>query len=356
MKLKVIVFLALIIQIEVSSALEICENIFELSKNHLVADIVLRNGVRPKFSSNRYIVKRGLFEYLGQFESLEYKARRVSLAQELANLGSNDVVIDFGAGEGVAIEQLARMNSAEMIEEIQWRDFADRMDWRGEVINSTKLPYLLKNYNLKTKKLNSPLSQTSQDIARYTPADLDAYLFWSNILSYTDKPMSERPKFLGLTYELTRDPKMLKDVEIKYGKLLEEYHASEIPRFSIGIMYYGVASYSKNWDQMFSILLSRLKVGGKLFIYGAITEITFSIKNETTGVYENQKLKWGEFFRRYAKNIDVQIDQFSSNNIVFTKLNDHVEIPSLADGVIIGEVESPPHFERQYLGKNIIIK
>ncbi len=354
--MKIFIFCLSVFLGQVSFAELHCHSIFSTkNQEHQVADIVTRNGIRPKSSANRYIVKRGMFEYLGQFEALDFKSRRLSLAQELSKLSSNDVVIDFGAGEGVAIEQLAKMTTVEMIEELKWRDFADRMDWRGEIINSTKLPYLLKNYNSQTHVLHSPLSQDSQNLAKYTTSDLDAYLYWLNILSYTEKPFDKRPQFLGITYELTRDPLAIKGARLSYGKLLEDYRPQEIPNYSVGIMYYGVSAYSKNWDQMFSIILSRLNVGGKLFIYGAISEVEYQVFNEQLGSYEVKKLNWGEFFRRYSTGIDVQIDPSSTNNITVTKLSRDIEIPSLQSGKISGEAESPPHFVRRYNGRSLKI-
>ena len=46
-----------------------CEKIYSDHRSDMVADIVYRDGVQPKASATRYVTKRGLLEYMIQFES-----------------------------------------------------------------------------------------------------------------------------------------------------------------------------------------------------------------------------------------------------------------------------------------------
>lgn len=323
-----------------------CEKIYSDHRSDMVADIVYRDGVKPKASATRYVTKRGLLEYMIQFESLNKIYPSISLVSNLSRLGPQNVVVDFGSGEGFAIEDMRMLNAENLYQKkIKSMDFQSLAGAKGFKVSDKLMPYLYQNYSSEKNRVLFQHEHGAKPVSTIQNEDMIASSYWNRFFSFVNIPPSMRPKVVGITYEMKRAEPQVDGLKIFKGRLFEEISKSEIPMFDVGTLYFGVDAYTKKWSEAWIKILSRCKVGGKIFDHGSVAKVLVDDIDPQTGAkIGTKKVLWSQYLLHNSRGLKIIFDEQSPYTVVIEKMDTDVYLPELIYESQIGKEESPPEY------------
>lgn len=275
--------------------------------------------------TNDFSTERTAVEYLLKF-SIRSDNVTYSLAQDLLALKKEDVIVDFGSGEGIALSGFHQdLQTAIQLTDARAQSGRLKFDQHGSFSSFKKV--------------------LSEDGVKLSDPDHQA------IVEFLSKPLNERPRALGITYKMR--PAMHSDrLRFETDRLFEDIPLEEIPEYQVGMAYYGIPSYTKHLSETLYKMLSRLKVGGRLYIYGmdaVVTEpgkvasVIDRYESSLQGKIEGTSMD--HWLRSNAKGIKVHSSMGKNwGVIVLERTQNFIEIPRLQLEGRAGEGQQPPNY------------
>lgn len=275
--------------------------------------------------SNDFSTERTALEYLLKFSI--YNQELHSLSNDLLRLNRDDVVIDFGSGEGNALAGFYQ-NLQSVIDATVERSEAGRLKFDQQV----NLSHFLKSLNASSEQDIDPMFQA--------------------IKNFFQRPIDERPRGIGISFKMRTNREDSDRLQFITNRLFEDIRAEEIPEYSLGLAYYGVPAYTKHISTSLQTMLSRLKVGGKLYIYGLdsvvvepsqLDRVLERYKKESLGSVEGTAMDY--WLKSNAKGIKVNTTLGQNFGvIVIERTQDPLFIPELVLAARIGQSQQPPNY------------
>lgn len=312
-------------------SLNACSELFK-TESKLVSEHVLKKGLMRD--------DRILFEYMYAMNSYAdghfiFRDEAPGLAQKLNTLTKHKSVIDFGSGKSAAAQAIVMDQSV----------FLSQMARNLERLEALNYSYAYSFYN---KLLNG---ETNFD-------ELPAA--FTEMFQFISKPESEKPNVLAINFEPGVPNRRSAKLEIWNDRLFESIQASDLPEYSVGISYFGVPSYTKQMSDFFRKALSKLEVGGILYIKGVRAKVAYP-KDLAKVINLNQKLierkssspdkqstkYYGKSIYQWLKETGVGIKVLRSagyedSDFCIIKTQDKVYIPKTDWVMDLGSHKTPP--------------
>jgi len=290
---------------------------------------------------NTFMVNRTLFDYIKELYlaalGKDHQYKVFSFGSDLAHLNSNHRVIDFGSGQSIALKGIL-----------------------GNYTTSLRALYANMSAYIK-KEYGSDLDQefSEKTKARYIREKIISEKFSSDFLpllkSIISRPLRDKPNLIGITYKMSGDNVNQYDskLQIMKDRYFEDIPDSEIPRYDLGVSYYGVFSYTNKISQDLFKALNKLNVGGRLYIYGmesyiANREEVLKTETDLNGFIFGKKI--GEYLSAESQGIRVYSDLNNTKVIVIERTDQPLKIPLLNFVKVFGKSMHPPQMFYQPSG------
>jgi len=286
---------------------------------------------------HKFETHRTLSEYLIRMQTrIDYSSPTIRLSADLNQLKSSDYIVDFGSGEGVALKGLFETHTDSLALAIE-RNVDRKIDFlrrKGKDVNEDDRSQALKD-DLDQKLLTSSKDPQSYD----------------EIKNYLSRPISDKANTLGITYKINN---LLQNqnskFSIKSGRLYEDIPLTELPRYKLGLSYYGVFSYTKRLSLALFKSLYTLEQGGRLYIYGASPKMTDKSNLEST-IQKNQAELNGKahgidlkYWLSRVKGIKVYSHVNVIDVLVIERTDESLQVPVLDWVMQIGQSTTPPTY------------
>lgn len=279
--------------------------------------------------SNDFEVERTLLEYFSAFKISGIWGTD-SLSRDLLSLGGNDQIIDFGSGEGAAVVDIS----------------ADRNAFYRSIRLRAQSLFL---------KLHIRHQETTSEDQVY--ADMLAYakssgVDFEEVHSFLAKPTADRPQALGITYVMQTKKPASSKYSFLTGQLFENIPIKNIPIYRIGLSKIGIFSYTQKLSFDLSKALSRLQVGGRLYVYGMSARVVYpdELQKVSHDIQTNPKptdhgLSVAEWLQQNAAGVQVHTGSGQKSDVVvIEKISPTVTMPVLEYQGQIGTDSQPPSY------------
>ncbi len=294
--------LVLLLTFGLAEASELCPQLRE-SISKYVAEAI--KGER------QYEVERPLVTYMRELIVREqvyephFQVFNHTFTDDLYALKPNELWIDLGCGEGQAIIDA----------------YSKLSHFKSAMKNSR---YLIEN---------RPISEAQylfEKLGIYpsTPktSSTPRYQEWAHeFLKFLNRPNKEKPRAIGVTYEMKRKVPKNDKYEFKTGKLFSEYASSEFKNAKLITDFYGVNSYTKDLNGYLKKVFEILEVDGKIYIKNSHTYVHKKKKLFRKNPDEPQSL--ANWLAENAKGIKVH--DTGALTFMLEKTDEIVEIPTL---------------------------
>lgn len=279
-----------------------------------------------------YEIQRPLLIYLSQLKAANFTrgdARATNpmlLLVSLLESDSSTRIVEFGSGDGHAVEQLF-MSEPEFY--AAHKSYLAAIDaHNAKTQNKTskrKVMPLIRHYveaygpsGKKNKAANDPI---------------DPWL--ERVLQYVRRPLRDKPRVTAITYDMHRSQPQIPNLTFKVGTFFEDMRFSEeIGAFDIGIDMIGVFGYTGDIAGYLMKTLSNLTIDGNHFVhdYGN-TKIIYLDEQS-----KRQRIDFGQWLKRRSKGLNVaypDIPRFGGDVSGIRKVSAVVEFPELAQDLFI---------------------
>lgn len=207
------------------------------------------------------------------------------------------------------------------------------------------MPYLYQNYSTNKNRVLWQHEYGANPVSSSQSEDMIAASYWNRFFHFVNLPLSSRPRVLGITYEMKREEPQIDGLKILKGRLFEEISGSEIPMFDIGILYFGVDAYTKKWSETWLKILSRCKVGGKIYVHGTVAKVVDQQLDLITDKITAKSILWSEFFQQNSRGLKFTFDERTPYTVVIEKIAEEVFIPELFYESQLSKEEAPPEYQ-----------
>jgi hypothetical protein len=264
-----------------------------------------------------YIIE--LHSYTGIINGLVGKSN-FSFAKDLLSLKKEDLIIDFGDGDGSALVGLYQSSKDFETQGNKWL----KSNWQGAAaIEYTR--FILSKMSEKQMSVKTLIKKLSKPFYDYAgrPLDLNFQRNSGYIDSFLESPVEVRPKALGISFSKTENSLVSKISSLSRmtGKLFEDIPWDEIPRYKLGVSYFGIFSYTSLLSKALFKAISHLEIGGRLYILGMKSFVTLE-----TG----EQVDIAEFLQKYTHGFNVYVRKIKDTSvIVIEKVSEDIQIPIL---------------------------
>lgn len=231
---------------------------------------------------------------------------------DLNRLDASDLVIDFGSGQGETVRGLRKTLGSLLL------SLRDRSQILFAALGSRH------QEETTPQKIYADLLT----IAKMRAGSLQPFK------TYFAKKLEDRPRVLGITYTMNNRNQEDPGIEFLTGKYFSEYPDEVVPKYSLGFSVYGVFSYTKTLSADLKKALSKLQVGGRLYVAGMNSVVIsksqlkeFEIAKDKVEFVKKFGLSTSQWLKSVSSGLDVAFDR--DGLTVIEKKGDVFEIPEL---------------------------
>ncbi|MBL7542546.1 MAG: hypothetical protein JNL11_01960 [Bdellovibrionaceae bacterium] len=270
----------------------------------------------PVVFQNAFETSRILGEYAGGLVVRNVFSQK-SFIRDLFQLRPEEFYIDFGTGDGGALESIYGSG----------RDLDVEFKMRAQIMFSS--------LNLREQQGWTRLEHAEDALKDRLRGASDRDL--EMMYRLAERPFQLKPNSVGITYKVRRVIPETDKMKLMKDRLFEDIPDEEIPRYKLASSFFGVFSYTKKVSDVLFKALSRAEPGARLYIYG----MNFMVKDSL----EKPSVPLETWLKKHATGIKIHTPTLPNRGVIMIeRTSEALSMPVLKFLKQVGEHETPPKY------------